>query len=157
MRREGESEPGHLTCLADAEYLTGQEGPLSLMSWHSGGCRRIARSSLSAEAQAVGEAQEEGRTRSARDREYALPRCEHVELERTGALVLHCEALFDGVSRSESGALGFADKRSALEAMALKISFSATKTRLYWVHSEAQLADVMTKSSGPGRNILKNS
>ena len=62
-----------------------------------------------------------------------------------------------GFSRSESSALGLADKRSALEAMALTISLSATKTHLHWVQSEAQLADVMTKSSRPGRNILKKS
>ena len=55
-----ESQASYLTCLADAEYLTSQEGPLSLMSWHSGRCRRIARSSLSAEVHAAGEAQEEG-------------------------------------------------------------------------------------------------
>ena len=48
--------------------------------------------------------------------------------------------------------LGLSGKRSALEAMALKISLPLTKTRLHWVRSEAQLADVMTKSSGPGRN-----
>ena len=37
--------------------------------------------------------------------------------------------------------------------MGLNISLSATKTHLHWIHSEAQLADVMMKSSGPGRNI----
>ena len=60
VRRKRESQAGYLTCLADAESLTGQEGPLSLVSWHSGRCRRIARSSLWAEVQAAGEAQEEG-------------------------------------------------------------------------------------------------
>ena len=60
VRRKGESQAGNLTCLADAESLTSQEGPLSLVSWHSGRCRRIAHSSLSAEVQAAGEAQEEG-------------------------------------------------------------------------------------------------
>ena len=71
------------------------------------------------------------------------------------ALVLECKALFDGVSRSESSALGLSDKCSALEAVALKISLSPTKTQLHWVHSEAQLADVMTESSGPDRNIFE--
>ena len=42
-----------------------------------------------------------------------------------GALVLDCKALFDGVSRCESSALGLSDKRSAFEAMALKISLSS--------------------------------
>ena len=49
VRRKGESKAGYLTCLADAEHLTGQEGPLSLVSWDSGRCRRNPHSSLSAE------------------------------------------------------------------------------------------------------------
>ena len=59
VRRKGESQAGYLTGLADAESLTGQEGPLWLVSWHSGRCQRIARWSLSTEAQAAGDAQEE--------------------------------------------------------------------------------------------------
>ena len=72
-----------------------------------------------------------------------------------GALALDSNLLFDGDSRSESSALGWSDKRSALEAMALKISLSSTKTHLHWVDSEPPLADVMTKSSGRGRYIFK--
>ena len=116
-QRKGESQAGYLTCLADAEYSKGQEGPLSLVSWHSGRCRRIARSSLSADVQAAREAQEEGEDVSlvianmwnASDQGALLPR----------ALVLDGKALFDGVSPSESSALGLSDKRSGLEAMAL--------------------------------------
>ena len=54
VRRKGDSQAGYLTCLADADDLTGQEGPLSLVSWHSGRRRRIARSAPSAEVQAAG-------------------------------------------------------------------------------------------------------
>ena len=72
-----------------------------------------------------------------------------------GTLVLECKALFDGVSRSESSALGLSDKCSALESMALKISISSTKIQLHWVHSEALRADVMTDGSGPDRNIFE--
>ena len=39
--------------------------------------------------------------------------------------------------------------------MALKFSLSSTKTQLHWVHSEAQLADVRTETSGPDRNIFE--
>ena len=149
VRRKRESQAGYRTCLADAEYLTSQGGR----------CRRSARNFLSTEVQAAGEAQEEGEyvrlvivdllfqdanKWSANEQIPLLPR----------ALVLDCEALYDGVSRSDSSALGWADKRSTLEAMALKISLSSTGTHLHWVHSEAQLADVMTKSSGPSRNIF---
>ena len=128
VRRKGESQAGYLTGLADAESLTGQEGPLWLVSWHSGRCQRIAR--WSAEVQAAGDAQEEE---------------EHVRLvivdllfqdmvnaneqiaRLPGASAIDCQALFDGVSRSESSALGLSDKRSALESMALQISLFSTK------------------------------
>ena len=44
-----------------------------------------------------------------------------------GAFSIDCQALFDGVSRSESSALGLSHKRSALESMALQISLFSTK------------------------------
>ena len=56
------------------------------------------------------------------------------------ALVPDCKELFDGVSQSESGALGLSDKRSALEAMALKISLTSTKTHLHWVHRRSSVS-----------------
>ena len=62
------------------------------------------------------------------------------------ALILDCKALYHGVHKNESSALGLSDKRSAIEAMALKISLSSTGTHLRRFHSEAQLTDVMTKS-----------
>ena len=71
-----------------------------------------------------------------------------------GALVLDCKSLFDSVGRSESSALGMSDKRAAIEALSLKRSVTATGTQLRWVHSEAQLADVMTKGTGPGKDIF---
>ena len=101
VRRKGESQAGYLACLADGENLTSQEGPLSLISWHCGRCRRVARSSLSAVAQVGREAQEEGEyvrlvvvdllfqdanMSNANERIAHLP----------GALVLDCKALFDG-------------------------------------------------------------
>ena len=39
------------------------------------------------------------------------------------------------------------DGRSALEALGLKRAMEATEMALRWVHSEAQLADCMTKNS----------
>ena len=44
----------------------------------------------------------------------------------SGAFVLDCKALVDGISRIGSSALGLSDKRSAPEAIALKITLSAT-------------------------------
>ena len=130
VRRKGESQAGYLTCLADAESLTGQEGPLWLVSWHSGRCQRIERCSLSTEVQAAGDAQEE--------EEYVrlvivdllfqdMGNANEQIARLPGALAMDCQALFDGVSRSESSALGLSHKRSALESMTLQISLFSTK------------------------------
>ncbi|CAK0855319.1 unnamed protein product [Prorocentrum cordatum] len=68
-----------------------------------------------------------------------------------GALVLDCRGVFDALDRSESSALGMKDKRSALEALALKRGMAATSTSLRWCHSGAQLSDCMTKNSEKAR------
>ena len=69
-------------------------------------------------------------------------------------LVLGCKALWDGLARNESSALGMKDKRVAIEALVLKRGLSSTSTDLRWVHSLAQLADCMTKDSEQGRTIF---
>ena len=62
------------------------------------------------------------------------------------ALVMDCQALFDGVSRSESSALGLSDKRSALEAMALQISLILNEAKLSWQMSLRRAQDQVAPS-----------
>ena len=81
--------------------------------------------SLSAEVQAAGEAHEEG---------------EYVRLVLVGLRFWTARYCLMVSLRASQ----VSDKRSALEAMALNISLYSTKTHPHWVHSEAQLADVMT-------------
>jgi hypothetical protein len=71
-----------------------------------------------------------------------------------GALVLDCRGVFDALDKSESSALGMRDKRSAIEALALKKGMSLSKTSLRWCHSGAQLADCMTKDSEQARSAF---
>ena len=60
---------------------------------------------------------------------------------------MDCWGVFDALSKSESSCLGMKEKRTGLEAMAVKRSLSATRTSLRWCHSDAQLADCLTKGS----------
>ena len=62
-------------------------------------------------------------------------------------LVMDCRGVYDALMKSESSCLGMKDKRSGLEALALKRSMMATNTSLRWCHSEAQIADCLTKGS----------
>ena len=67
------------------------------------------------------------------------------------ALILDYRGGFDALSKSESLALGMADKRSAIDALALKRALVETGRHLRWCHSEAQLADMLTKDSEKAR------
>ena len=72
-------------------------------------------------------------------------------LKVPGALILDAKCVFDALARSESSALGMSDKRSALEALALKKAMMATQTAMRWCHSAAQLADGLTKAKTESR------
>ena len=63
-----------------------------------------------------------------------------------GALIMDCRGIFDALN-SESSGLGMKDKRSAVEALALRRAMNSTGTALRWCHSGAQLSDVMTKDA----------
>lgn len=45
-----------------------------------------------------------------------------------GAMVVDAKGIYDGVNRSESAALAMRDKRSAVEALALKQALVRTRT-----------------------------
>ncbi len=62
-------------------------------------------------------------------------------------LVLNARDLYDAVAKNESAACGMTDRCSAIEALALKQALRWGDAQLRWVHSQAQLADVLTKSS----------
>ena len=58
-----------------------------------------------------------------------------------------CKAFYDGVVKSESAGLGLDERRTAIEALALRRALEEGDTLVRWVHSHAQLADGMTKAS----------
>ena len=55
------------------------------------------------------------------------------------------------LARSSSSCLGLKDKKSGLEALALKQSLVECGTMIRWWHSAAQLGDVVTKDSDVAR------
>ena len=58
---------------------------------------------------------------------------------------MDCRGVFDALSKSEPCCLGMKEKRTGIEALAIKRSLMATGTSLRWCHSGAQLADCPTK------------
>ena len=67
------------------------------------------------------------------------------------ALVVDCRGVYDALARSSSSCLGLKDKKSGLEALALKQSLVECGTMIRWCHSPAQLGDVVTKDSDAAR------
>ena len=55
--------------------------------------------------------------------------------------------VYDALARSSSSCLGLNDKKSGLEALALKQSLVECGKMIRWCHSAAQLGDVVTKES----------
>ena len=67
------------------------------------------------------------------------------------ALVVDCRGVYDALARSSSFCLGLKDKKSGLEALALRQSLVECGTIIRWCHSSAQLHDVVTKDSDAAR------
>ena len=71
------------------------------------------------------------------------------------ALVVDCRGVYEALARSSSSCLGLKDKKSGLEALALKQSLVECGTTIRWCHSVAQLGDVVTKDSDAARAPLE--
>ncbi|CAK0794151.1 unnamed protein product [Prorocentrum cordatum] len=150
VRRDGSSQGGFLIFLTDYTLMQNREAPISLLAWASAKLPRVCRSSSAAEVQAASEfcrlLLSEILLGPAPLKQWTSS-CAKIP----GALVPDCRGVFDALDRSESSALGMKDKRSALEAQALKRGMAATSTSLRWCHSGAQLSDCMTKNSEKAR------
>ena len=155
-RADGSSQGGHLVCITDAAFLQGEVAPITPISWHSGKLKRVARSSSAAEVQAAADAEEECayvRLLVAETIGGPFPLKQWTETCALvpGVLILDARGVYDALSRSESTCLGLRDRRSGFEALALKRNMQATGCLLRWAHSDAQLADCLTKDSDKAR------
>ena len=153
-RPDMSSTGGHLVGMAHSDFLSGKKGIIILFSWRSGKLQRIARSSLSAEIQSLGEGEQE----------LMYVRAEWSELlghplnlrnpsESTsripGALVIDAKSVFDSFHKGlgASAAFSLKEKYAALELMAITENLRRQNTPLLWVSSDVQLADGLTKAS----------
>lgn len=159
-RKDGASQLGLLVGVADAELLQEKESPLALVSWHSNKTPRVAKSSSAVELQGTGEVDDEMTyVRLALYETLVGP----IDIRRwptyarriPAAVVTDCRGVYDALARSSSSCLGLEDKKSGLEALAIKQSLINLKTSLRWCHSFAQLADCMTKDDSKSRESFE--
>ena len=129
---------------------------MSLISWHSSRSRRVARSSSAAETQAAADGDDEAVhirlcLKEVLFGQLDLGNWQSEAIQITAALVVDCRGVYDALARSSSSCLGLKDKKSGLEALALKQSLVECGTRIRWCHSAAQLGDVVTRDSDAAR------
>lgn len=130
----------------------GQRGHVNIISWGSSKLKRVCRSSLSAETQAMAEAEQELMFVRAQWREMMgddidLRAPEEVIKRIRGILVTDAKALFDAASNGtiQTSAFSMKEKYTALELLGLVQNMERQGTELRWVNSDAQLADGLTK------------
>ena len=149
-RPDGSSQGGYLVLLAPRHILETKEDVYHILDWKSSKLPRVARSSLSAEAQAAGLASDAT--------EFACRYYEHLLhplvplalLQMTSVLepvlITDAKAVFDSYHR-EALVSNVTDRRSSLEIRVVKEQIQSLGGTLRWVSSDRQLADGLTKAS----------
>ena len=141
-----------ISVLEQRALLDGSAAPCCPFSWHSRKCPRVARSSGSAETQVATQAQEET--------EFIRPLWLEIvqggdddtitdqEISKVGGcLIIDAKGVFDAIHRSES--------KSAVEGLSFREATGRTRTLLRWCHSEANVADALTKTVNRAHELLR--
>ena len=151
---------GYLCVGTERALLDWSAAPCCPISWHSRKCPRVARSSSSAETQTATQAQEETEFIRLLWLEIMQGGYDDTIIDQEiskvgGCLIIDAKCVFDAIHQSESAALSMQDKRSAVEGLALRETIGRTRTLLGWSHSEANVADVLTKAYNRAHELLR--
>jgi hypothetical protein len=144
------SSGGYFIGACDPRILDGTPSKVCPISWKSGRLPRVARSSLSAEIQAFSIAEEElmmvrmewlemcGETVPIHNPVSVFPLVK-------GVLVTDARSLFDVIQKGPGMAGCLKEKCSILDMMSVFQRLERGQTITRWVHSDAQIADSLTK------------
>ena len=155
------STGGYIAGMTTKDLMCGMRGHVNPLSWRSGKLPRIARSSLSAEIQALAEGEQELMMLRAQWAEMlGIPvdlRKPHLATcQIPAAMVVDAKSVYDAVQKGETAnsAYSVKEKYAALELMAVSENLRLQRTPLLWVSSDAQLADGLTKAAA--QEVMKN-
>ena len=134
----------------------GQKGPVNVISWGSAKLRRVCRSSLAAETQALAEAEQElmfVRTMwmEMMGEKVNLHRPGDTAQKMRGFLIMDAKALYDSCQQGDMPSFSSKEKYTALEILALVQNMKLQATELRWCNSDMQLADGLTKVGAQDR------
>ena len=151
-RVDGGSTQGIFVGVGPLSLQEGELGQISPISWHSSKIDRACRSPGAAEAQAAVNGEDclfFARYQWSEIEQGNVDPRDAVKTvrETPGCLITDSRNVYDKL-REEVLTIKGAEKRTSIELIGLKESQFTTDLRLRWVHSEAQLANGLTKSAG---------
>ena len=152
-RKDGSSQGGMFTMLADASVLEGSLSMFSPLGWHSRKLPRVARLSTSAEVQMASTATDahEFIKQILLDwfnQEPIKHDCVDEAMKQVqSVLVCDSRSLYDALSKIESSGLHLEEKRTAIEVLSIRERTQAAGVTIRWVDSDQQLADGLSKNN----------
>ncbi|CAK0823415.1 unnamed protein product [Prorocentrum cordatum] len=152
-RITGESQGGEMIVLAPLSFLSGSTETVAPISWRSCKLPRVARSSTSAEVQMMTETLDEISYVRLFIYELECGQVDYTNKQHVndaisscpGVLVTDGKSGYDAIEKSESAGLGLRDKRTSIECLGIRQQKEQTALQIRWVHSDAMLADGLTK------------
>ena len=159
-RIDGSSTGGFLVGIMHPMAVLNGFGKVNAVAWRSFKLPRVARSSLSAEAQALSLCEQE--LMFARlawwemnGGEVDVRKPHEASQQVPGHLFIDARGVFDALEKADPGMAAFnvKDKYTSLELMGISENLLAQKTILSWCDSDHQLADGLTKASK--QDVLK--
>ena len=151
-RKDGGSTQGIFVGAASRELLQGAAGTVSPIAWHSTRIDRVCRSPGSSETQAAVNGEDVLyyiRYQWAEMMGYPvhLRKPSRTVAMVDGCLITDSRNVYDKLKTAVLTIQG-AEKKANLELLGVKESMESTNLVVRWVHSEAQLANALTKRGG---------
>ena len=140
----------------EGDWSSSKNSSSSLVSWHASRLKRVARSSSAAETQAAAYGNDEAVyirlcLREVLYGQQDLQNWQSAARQISALMLVDCRGVHDVLARSSSSCIGLKDKKSGLEALAIKRSLFECGTMINWCHSAAQLGGVVAKDSDTAR------
>jgi hypothetical protein len=148
-RRDGKSTGGYIVGICGEKVLGGVRDDVSIVSWSTNKLKRVARSSMAAEMQALANAEDELHLCRLAWLEFNgmkvdLNHIDEALHEVSGTVVIDAKSIYD-VLTSQNQPIQLSEKRTALEMLAYLKNTESNGTETRWAHGEANIADGLTK------------
>ena len=135
-RRDGKSTGGFLIGICGDEVLRGVRSHISIVSWGTNKLKRVARSSMAAEMQALANAEDELHLcRLAwlefNGRQVDLNHVNECLQEIPGTVIIDAKSIYDALT-SQNQPTQLSEKRTALELLAYLRNTEANGTQTRW-------------------------